>query len=250
MSQSCCIATIPLVRSLFEALLSINYILENEKDYQRRSYSWLVDYIHQKLLACEILDPSTSRGKEFQDAISGDENLQSFAPILTKQTDVQKVITNFQSWLKKPRLQEAEAEYQRLKKTRNRRPHWYQLFDGPSNLRELSKLLRQVECYNFLYPAWSSIVHGTDMLHLPHLLPKSSDKDPTSYPIRNPKGIERLAGYTATFMLKATRLMLKKFRPGEEDTHAKWHESEVRERHRKLLAYAQQSLCPLKEANK
>jgi hypothetical protein len=59
-SQSCPAPAIPLVRSSFEALLFLDYILE--LDYVRRSLSWLVGYVHNRLDSYALLDTSTIRG--------------------------------------------------------------------------------------------------------------------------------------------------------------------------------------------
>ncbi|MCA1554180.1 MAG: DUF5677 domain-containing protein [Chloroflexi bacterium] len=60
-AESCPIPAIPLVRSSFEARLSIEYILK--ADYQRRSLAWLLVYAHYRLNGYESLDPSTDRGQ-------------------------------------------------------------------------------------------------------------------------------------------------------------------------------------------
>ena len=61
-SSACAGATVPLLRTSFEALLSMDYILEDPSSYARRSLSWLVGYVRQRLDMLERLDPSTTKG--------------------------------------------------------------------------------------------------------------------------------------------------------------------------------------------
>ena len=67
-SQSCPAPAEPLVRSAFEALLSIEYILE--ADYVQRSLSWLSIYAHNRLKFYESLDPANPKGQDFQKALA------------------------------------------------------------------------------------------------------------------------------------------------------------------------------------
>ena len=55
-----------LLRSSWEALLYIEYIVEKDADYTRRSLAWTADHARRRLAFYETLDPSTSRGKEFK----------------------------------------------------------------------------------------------------------------------------------------------------------------------------------------
>jgi len=142
-SQSCPVPAIPLVRSSFEALLSIKYILE--ADYVRRSLSWLVDYAHKRLtFYYEFMDPSTNRGKAFQKALRAHEYEEMQNLPLPPQIEVQQRIANLQDFLAKPHIQPVEAEFQNFKRQYKRRPNWYELFGGPGrSLYELARYLKR-----------------------------------------------------------------------------------------------------------
>jgi hypothetical protein len=74
-SQSCAIPAIPLSRSSFEASLSMEYILEKDAEYIRRSLAWLVGYVHKRLDMYERFDPSTSKGQEFKRLFDQDKTV-------------------------------------------------------------------------------------------------------------------------------------------------------------------------------
>lgn len=223
-SQSCPIPAILLLRSSFEAQLAIDYILE--ADYQRRSFAWLVEYLHHRLNQYRMLGPSQQGGKDFLAALSADEIgrfMRAPLPDLPP-----KAIENLESLLGTPNYQIAEAEYQKVKKTRKRMPAWYSLFGGPRSLRELAKHVNRPAQYDFLYRQWSRIIHAGD---LSRFLRRTSKGDAAFKPLRNHEEMAQVSQYAASFILDATRKVLGKFRPGEADSVKRWYVAEVRDRY-------------------
>ena len=203
LSQSCTGPAIPLLRSSFEALLSMEYILE--KDYARRSHSWLADYAYMRLAAYEKADPSTPKGKDFQRDISLDRAGKYLS--LPDIGAVDRAKDNLEKFLSKPHLSPVVSEFSKFK----RRPHWYQLFGGPSNLRELARRLERHAQYEILYRYYSTAVHGHDMRFL-----QVTEHGGSALFLRDTAPLAHIAGMAASWMLSATRLMLGKFRPGED----------------------------------
>ncbi len=226
-SQSCAVPTIPLLRSSFEALLTIEYILEGE--YQRRAFAWLVCYVHNRLSQYEMLDPTHQKGKEFlvtfaADSVSKYMKLPSFP-------NLSQVIQNLKSLLNNPNYQFADYEYQRIKSIRRRKPNWYSLFGGPGNLRDLAKHLNWGAQYDILYRSWSSITHADD---LSQFLTQTKRGSPAFYPLRNHEEVKLFSVVASSFILHATRKMIGKFRPGENASLGRWYVREARQRHRAL----------------
>jgi hypothetical protein len=73
LAQSCASAAILQLRSEFQALLSIEYLLQSAADYAQRSLSWVVFNVHDMLNSLEYFDPSTRRGQEYPRAHNLDE---------------------------------------------------------------------------------------------------------------------------------------------------------------------------------
>lgn len=223
-SQSCAVPAIPLLRSSFEALLTIEYILE--ADYQRRGFAWLVCYVHNRLSQYEMLDPSHQKGKEFlvtfaADSVSKHMKLPSFP-------NLSQVIQNLKSLLNNPNYQFADYEYQRINSIRKRKPNWYSLFGGPGNLRDLAKHVNWGAQYDILYRSWSSITHADD---LSQFLTQTKRGSPAFKPLRNPEELKHISVMASSFILDATKKMLGKFRAGEMRNYGKWYMREVRARH-------------------
>lgn len=222
LSQSCSTAAIPLLRSSFEALLSIEYILQNEADYIQRSLSWLVGYVHKHLEMYERLDPSTNRGRDAKSLFDKDKiaSKMQFPPA----ADAQKPMRNLQTILAKPHIQPIEAEYDKCKK-----PRWYALFSGPSNLRMLADYLRRGGQYEILYRDWSTTAHAQDFLPF---MARTSKGERTIGRLRHIREFKQVASHASAFVLDATRHVLSKYRPGEN--LATWYKREVQEPYRAL----------------
>lgn len=224
-SQSCATPAIPLLRSSFEALLSMEYILEKDAEYIRRSFAWLIGWAHKSSDMYERLDPSTLKGQEFKRLCDQDETLSSVK--MPPSSKVQKAIEHLQSIISKPHLKDVENEYSSYKKARD----WYRLFGGPSDLRALAVHLRRGAHYEFLYPQWSTTAHAQDLLPV---APTGEGRVPIGK-LRNPKDLEmkKVANFASTFIIKATRLILGKLREGEPNFD-KWYIREVQDLYWKL----------------
>jgi hypothetical protein len=221
LSQSCVIPTIPLLRSSFEALLAIEYILK--EDCQRRAFSWLVCYVHNKIKLYELFDTSTQKGKDFKVTLASD-GLDKFANFETI-PNIYKSIENLESLLVSPNYVIAEEEYQKLKKTKKGALNWYTLFSGPKNIRELSRYSNHLSEYDLLYRGWSNVIHAGD---LTHFLTKTNNNLPGFKTIRNHEDLGQVAKFASTFLIDATKLMINKYRHGENQSFGAWYMREIR----------------------
>lgn len=209
-SKSCPEPAHLLLRSSFEALLSIEYILEDESTYVQRSLSWLVNYTHKWLEFYESLRPDVPEGKSLAKAFKKHKN-KAFHAISFP--DTKKAIENLEPFLSEPHAKPIEEEYQRCKrKNRNQACRWYHLFEGPKNLRVLSSQLKREAEYQFFYKQWSSITHAQDFSRF---IAKSDSNTREIGPLRETRNISNVSYFAAYFMWEATCSIMKKFRPDE-----------------------------------
>lgn len=212
--QSCVPASIPLLRSSFEASLSLEHILS--ADYSRRALAWYCEHVHNRIRIAQLGDHSTPEGRDFLNALySGD---QSRWP---NHTDLRAEIDRYQSLLREPHLVQIDTDYRNLRRPR----HWYSLYGGPPNIRELALSLNHRMEYDYLYRVWSSVSHCTNLSAYFQVLPTGQ---PVFASIRNPEEIRNAATYAVTFLLRSTRAMIAHFRAGEDIT--RWYLSEVKPR--------------------
>lgn len=213
-SECCPAAAIPLLRSAFESLLYLEYILENEEKYAQRSLSWFLWYIHERLDSYERLDPLTLKGKDFKNNLDNDKDLKHMSfPIID---DAPEKKINLEKILSKPHIQPIENEYQKKKKGKT---YWFQLFDGPNDLRLLAKYLKRGSQYDQLYRHWTKVSHVREFFTL-------MDSKGNLKRLRDPSKICSITVVAAFFMITATRLMIDKFRKGENLQN--WYNREIK----------------------
>lgn len=225
LSQSCVIPSIPLLRSSFEALLTMQYI--TKEDSKKRSFSWLVLNLHNRLKRYDLLDLSHVKGKEFKLALAKEGLDKSLNFELL---DVTKAKNNLQSLLSNPNYSIAEEEYQR-RKLKAHNVNWYSFYGGPPNLRELAKYLNRESEYDFLYRYWSDIIH---VGALSHFLTRTNVGSPAFKAIRYNNELKQIGQVSSIFIIDATRLMIKKYCGGEEQGFTNWYITEIRDRFLKL----------------
>lgn len=206
LSKVCAVPSVVLLRSSFEACLSLEYIMRS--DYSNRSLAWLCEYGHRRLKMYHILDQNNALGKEFSRAWE-----QEFSSSFPTHVDVSTEISRLQVFLSKPHMVPIEKEYQRQKKAQKCSPKWFSLFDGPRDLRSLASLLKHQVEYDHLYRYWSSTTHAGDVAAY---LTKSSQGTGAFKSIRYPEGFKDTSLLAVTLQLRATRLMIDHFRAGED----------------------------------
>lgn len=146
----------PVIRSSFEALLSIEYILESDETYCERALSWLVNHFHNSRKFLETLIPETGKGVEFAKALASDP----IGPRITLPSadDARRQVSVLDQLMSDQRLRKVVEEF-KLKP----RAKWYSLFDGPNDLRALARHMNQLARYDHLYRIWSSTSHSLDL---------------------------------------------------------------------------------------
>lgn len=222
-SQSCAVPAIPLVRSSFEALLSIEYIFEN--DYDRRSLSWLAHHARSRLEMYEMLDPTSQRGRDFQNRLKIEGHEDIGRRLLPMEGEAQKGIANMKTLLAREQFKPIQEEHDRFRRThRSRRPYWFELWEGPSNLRELARHLGERSYYDIMYRYWSRVSHAQDFSRF---LTKMPDGRSGIRGLRDPNAIREVVTFAPSLILSATRQIMARFRPGE-DIRA-WYLREVRD---------------------
>lgn len=104
LSNACPVPAIPILRSSFEAILSLEFIVEDEELYERRSLTWLVSYVRKRLALYEFLLSTSSRGQEFLELIEQDKTIRDFP--LPPEEDVEAAIDNLRKLLAREQFEE------------------------------------------------------------------------------------------------------------------------------------------------
>lgn len=226
LSQSCVKATIPLLRSSFEALLGMEYLFQEE--YYKRSLAWM--YVRTK-------ERITDLGLYLKDSQSEEEK----ATIIRQKGELELELSN--------------SKYQQIKikeeYDKRRHPKWYSLFGGPANFRELTDHLdknfktinglpgdfhlHRLRDYNQLYTRWSGTQHADSLGYGV----KMQDGSKWLIPLRNWSNFKNSASYAGNFLVTATLHMTRHFfEPNMEEKLkvVKWYKTEYQPLFSNLIA--------------
>jgi hypothetical protein len=212
------------LRSLFETSLQLDWILD--ADSTRRGMSFMSWHVHRKLSLYERFDRSTKHGKQVASELKGTVYDQIDA---SQRFDLPKARANLESLLLRPQYLAIEAEYQNLKRSLRRKPDWYQLFGGPSNIRELAKRLDRLAEYEVLYRSWSGLVHGTDIFDQKMV---GRGREMHVVQLRNPAGVEMIISFSIMFASRSFRKLFDVYMPERVATLRDWYKTEIQTAYR------------------
>lgn len=231
LSKSCPTPAKLLLRSSFEALLSIEYILE--ENCENRALAWIAFFVRKRLALYRSHDPSTNEGRQFRDILKDDKLVGDVR--IQYPAEFDDFITHYEDLLNSPKLEPVQREIERYRREKSRKPRrWYHLFGAqpprktPQNVEQLAKHLDMKAVYERLYREWSAIHHATEPARF---ISTTKNKRQAIRPLRDPSQIEMVADFAEVFMVYATSLILRKFRPGEEKAFAEWYLREVKKYH-------------------
>jgi len=216
------------LRSLFEARLGLEYMLQ--KNTQQRANSWIVMKMINDIECFETMDPSSPKGNKIIDELEKRGIMTQFEGM--KSQKVVDYITKIRTALSKPEYSEVYAEYNRIVKQGRKYPEWYSFFDGPKTLKELSIVLGQDFTYQTLYSSWSEISHASSTRHLTFPF-----EDGSSFfgLIRNPTNTIHIGTMAISMILETIAFLVNKYRSYESTKLSKWYEKEVSARHMNLM---------------
>ena len=225
LSKSCVSPTTPLLRSMFEVSLSLDYILADLGKYTERSLCWTYAHIRAKMRAHELLDPSTTRGAAYR-ATSTYFTSERATP-----HDSRPAIANLNVVATRSQFSLIAADFDaREKKRKGIPPNWFSLLNGPTSRKQLAKEVQRERDYLALYGQWSAHAHGETANNF--IGPGRSAGEVGFPMLRSAQDFRSSACFAASFLLHATRLVVNHFRPGE--SLSQWYVREVQSRYRQL----------------
>lgn len=239
--QGCAENCSPLLRSAFEADLSLTHILA--KDSQRRAIAYQVAHIHRRIKSYRRLDSTDELGVALRRELQGDPFLNL---LQWPATDLGARVANLQKCFSDPAFIPVEKAWQEATKTRKgerkkKDPEWFSLFSGPASLRDLAILHQMGSFYEALYRVWSENVHGTGGMD--SIAPSDEEGMNSVRPIRHPSGLESACGFAAQFAISATHKIVMAYAPEQAGRFQTTYRNNLSTRYR-LVARGGLIKCP------
>ncbi len=228
-SNSCVEPAQLLLRSAFEAKLSLEFMVEKMR--RTRAIAWIVRNILDGIEFGQRRSEKSDKSKDFFQTLEK-EGLEQFNDILPPTPRIpDDYMSKLEGVLEKPEYVDLNKEYKRLA-TKRQRVEWYSLFGGPINIRELAKYLGQQTVYDSLYRKWSKITHAANSDHLTLLL---KDGKKVLGPIRNPLNIPHISNFALGVLLQSDQIMITQFLSGDLRNFSKWYKREMMQKHLSLF---------------
>ncbi len=219
-SNSCLMAGVPILRSIFEADISLEYILKD--DFETRSTAWLIENIIIDKRYYESFDTSTEIGAKFKKDLSNDRFSNSYNFALNNSSRLRNKIESLDKFLKnKGNKTIYDAFSGKTKITR-----WFQINKGPRNIEALAKLLNRPVEYELFYRIYSSFSHAKNFNNILDLINNNVILIPIRGQIANG---EMLCSLVGAYLVSSSKLIAGRFRP-EEKVHMDLQE--IAKRHR------------------
>ncbi len=227
--ESCAEPCKLLLRGIFECLLSIEYLLQ--ENTEQRGKDFLIWYRHHRLKILRRHDPDDNLYKEFLACLAKDKTLSGITfPVFP---DIKSRIAYYSTLFSNPSYLESEKEYQRIKKTTKKVPKWwFNMHGGPGDIQELADRLGRPAQYEVLYRNLSDFSHGIDILE-----GKFDIEQPGRVAIsqlRLPLNAQFITFIAATFGLSAIRLFINHYALDRFPQLREWYIMEIRERYLSL----------------
>lgn len=226
LSNACVPATAPLERSLQEATIYIEYMLQ--KDYDDRSVAWIVEYFLNLKHSIEKLDISTERGKDFHALIKA-HKYGEFAKLANIDHDNNAAtVEQVDRLLNDPKYEHIVAQFRTTGKKKIKK--WYSVNNGPRTIKGVADKLNQSFEYQTTYNLLSDSVHSRKLHNCLVELQGKPSFVPMRYIARG--NIEAICANVGALLLTATKLIASKLGEDESVTD-KW--MEIVNRHRPIF---------------
>lgn len=212
----------PIVRSMFEGLLSLEYLANGDGD---RPLYWMYYYFRKMKESNQQFLPSTTIGKAFiqvseTDALAGSIDLHKYSSSAKRNVD------ELNEKLDNPIFSTISKAFPdgSLKKD------WYSYNGGPGNIRLLAKELGKESFYSLFYYPWSEVSHARDGFRF---LSGFRNTRGGKSVLPNCAEFPTLTNMTMSFLILCLQIFGKKY--GKEKDVASWYKLEVSDRYMKFI---------------
>ena len=215
-------SSVPDLRSLFEATLSMEWILVGPPSRRVPTDEWVSNWTRQFYVAelraervwTRRCVPGTHDHAVFRKAAP-----KLAADLVSKPAVVQGArdrLKEIQRHIRsRPLLRAANQRLGPLAKKLGREPEWYRPA-GPSSLRQMAQRLERDAEYEVLYKQWSEVSHGSrSSTHI-----SITGSTLVIDPIRSPAELPTILLLTSRVLERALLLAMDRFRPDEVATFA------------------------------
>jgi hypothetical protein len=216
-----------LYRSCLETTITVRYLTMSKKNRDKRTlalaYSDILAYEKGLHAASPDYESGKRNKKRKNDSVYA--SAQDIDP-----AEIKATIEGLQQRKNDPLFRETQREYDRTatknkgKKRNIYSINWFNLYDGPSGLKELADKCGMAVEYDQLYSMTSNTIHGRVLSYSPVL----QDEDFGQGRVRDPESVEQWISLTESLLYHCLCIMIMHYTPDEKLDMQGWYVDEVR----------------------
>lgn len=155
-ANACFDHAVPLVRSLWETKISVQYMLN--QDFPDRSTAWVVEgFLFKRKYYSKLRELATSR-EAAEGVFEDDYHVKSGFLVGPDPESVDAAIAAIDEKLSKPKFAPIAAHF----RGKDRIRRWHQINGGPRSIEDVAERLNLTSEYEFLYRPDSEVGHARD----------------------------------------------------------------------------------------
>jgi len=212
-----------ILRSLFEVLLSLEYMTQNDLEHRGRDYILCLkhkehDYLRKFLKG----DPLHS---EYLNKYKNDNLLKNMT--IPEYPNVEEAIRAKRRLIESEFYRDSEAAYQTIKSRRaGKNPKWwFNLHDGPSDICDLAIKMGRPAQYEVMYRNWAGYAHGTGGMDEQVEIVKQGEI--TIPQLGSPDGAEFIAFMAISYGLLIIKIMIQEYAKDKMKDFEQWYKAEI-----------------------
>lgn len=216
-----------ILRSLFEILLSIEYLIQ--EDLEKKGRDYLIWLKHKELNYLKKHFKNDPLYNDFAQTLKKDKVLKD-KPI-DEISNIEEAIKAKIKLIESDLYSSSENSYQKLKARQGKNPKWwFNLHDGPKDIIDLAHKLDRPAQYEVFYRAWAGYAHGTGFLDIEIL-----KKDLIAIPqLRSPEGAEQITSMAMSLGLQIIKMVIQKYDNDKLNDFRLWYKNEIMSNYQNL----------------
>jgi len=219
-------ASLPL-RSLFEDIIQVKYMML--KDFEYRANAYYVWNIRQQRMWAGRAMLGDMKGEEIKEILKKEGNITNIPITNISEEELRKIVTTLTAILGKPKFKDIDARYEEDYKKKKYDQAWYKM-TGINSLKKIAREVGFEAGYLLEYSMLSGIAHGTFMVNQV----RQSERDFTIEPIRQIDNIKRICSSSISLSLELYMQFIDYYRKSERPDFDAKYLQEWKSRHKKL----------------
>lgn len=209
-----------LLRAAFENLISFEYLFESGEKETDRAMGFMV---WSQEANCNLLKKSDVQTSEYQalkEKCQQDKVLMGKAPRIRENADHAYFLSN--QIYNSPKYKQAKEEFDKVS-LKKKHVAWYELYDGPKNLKELAEKAGYPALYEAYYGIWSLSTHGKPIVQSKVM--QNAEGYAQIIPLRRPHGAVTITQYCLNLCIAAFESYVKKRLPDKIHYLLDWRDA-------------------------